>query len=147
MTPGAWHTAGIQSHTHTHPAHKHTHAPTHTRPHTHAPTHTHAHTHIPLTHTHAHTHARTHTLAHNVSLLPTFCRGEAGPAWSDVPNGSGMQWGGANWGERVAWVHRHLLESATKANLQVIFLLSWLSIPSGFLVVFEKPNRSSFTFT
>ncbi len=23
----------------------------------------------------------------------------------------------------------------------------WLSIPSGFLVVFEKPNRSSFTFT
>ncbi len=27
------------------------------------------------------------------------------------------------------------------------FLLLWLSIPSGFLVVFEKPNRSSFTFT
>jgi hypothetical protein len=26
-------------------------------------------------------------------------------------------------------------------------LLLWLSIPSGFLVVFEKPNRSSFTFT
>ncbi len=28
-----------------------------------------------------------------------------------------------------------------------LFLLLWLSIPSGFLVVFEKPNRSSFTFT
>jgi hypothetical protein len=27
------------------------------------------------------------------------------------------------------------------------FLLLWLSFPSGFLVVFEKPNRSSFTFT
>ncbi len=27
------------------------------------------------------------------------------------------------------------------------FLLLWLSIPSGFLVVFEKPNRSSFTLT
>ncbi len=26
-------------------------------------------------------------------------------------------------------------------------LLSWFSIPSGFLVVFEKPNRSSCTFT
>jgi hypothetical protein len=25
------------------------------------------------------------------------------------------------------------------------FLLLWLSIPSGFLVVFEKPNRRSFT--
>ncbi len=47
-------------------------------------------------------------------------RGEAGPAWSDVPNGSGMQWGGANWGERVAWVHKHLLDSATKANVQVL---------------------------
>jgi hypothetical protein len=28
-----------------------------------------------------------------------------------------------------------------------LFLLLWLSIPSGFLVVFEKPNRSSSTFT
>ncbi len=28
-----------------------------------------------------------------------------------------------------------------------LFLLLWLCIPSGFLVVFEKPNRSSFTFT
>jgi hypothetical protein len=28
-----------------------------------------------------------------------------------------------------------------------LFLLLWLRIPSGFLVVFEKPNRSSFTFT
>ncbi len=28
-----------------------------------------------------------------------------------------------------------------------LFLLLWLSIPSGFLVVFEKPSRSSFTFT
>jgi hypothetical protein len=26
-------------------------------------------------------------------------------------------------------------------------ILQWLSIPSGFLVVFEKPNRSSFTCT
>jgi hypothetical protein len=28
-----------------------------------------------------------------------------------------------------------------------LFLLLWLSIPSGFLVVFQKPNRSSFTST
>ncbi len=27
-----------------------------------------------------------------------------------------------------------------------LFLLLWLSIHSGLLVVFEKPNRSSFTF-
>ncbi len=58
------------------------------------------------------------------ACFPFLCvfvtgRGEAGPAWSDVPNGNGMQWGGANWGERVSWVHRHLLDSATKANLQV----------------------------
>jgi hypothetical protein len=45
-------------------------------------------------------------------------RGQSGPAWSDIPNGSGAQWGGANWGERVAWVHSHLLSSSRKANLQ-----------------------------
>jgi hypothetical protein len=36
-------------------------------------------------------------------------------------------------------------ETAPKGSQ--LFLLLWLSIPSGFLVVFEKPNRSSFTFT
>jgi hypothetical protein len=34
---------------------------------------------------------------------------------------------------QVTWPHSH------------IFLLLWLSIPSGFLVAVEKPNRSSFT--
>ncbi len=29
----------------------------------------------------------------------------------------------------------------------LLFLLLWRSIPSGFLVEFEKPNRSSFTFS
>ncbi len=32
-------------------------------------------------------------------------------------------------------------------NARQLFLLLWLSVPSGFLVVLEKPNRSSFTFT
>jgi hypothetical protein len=39
--------------------------------------------------------------------------------------------------------HAHALA----ASLWALFLLLWLSIPSGFLVVFEKPIRSSFTFT
>ncbi len=37
-------------------------------------------------------------------------------------------------------------EQVVRACAHESFLLSWLSIPSGFLVVFEKPNRSSFTF-
>ncbi len=42
------------------------------------------------------------------------------------------------------------LESSPLKHLSVpvvIFLLLWLSVPSGLLVVFEKPNRSSFIFT
>jgi hypothetical protein len=33
----------------------------------------------------------------------------------------------------------------THGSVVVFFLLLWLSVLSGFLEVFEKPNRSSFT--
>ncbi len=37
-------------------------------------------------------------------------------------------------------------KASPEEELHLVLLL-WLSIPSRFLVVFEKPNRSSFTFT
>jgi hypothetical protein len=45
-------------------------------------------------------------------------------------------------GETFVWVP---CRAATLPSSPLLLL--WLSIPSGFLVVFEKPNRSSFTFT
>ncbi len=48
-----------------------------------------------------------------------------------------------------AHTHKHLrapVHTLTPCPLHT-FLLLRLSIPSGFLVVFEKPNRSSFTFS
>jgi hypothetical protein len=147
-----------------------THAPTPTRTRTRNPTHTHAHMHeIPRKRTCARTqsHINTHYYTINTHQhTRTSARMDRWACTATCSSGDSLRTLGASENPRVPddsrATQRHMALQTCSGDVGYAswrtdlftnllahdaHMLLWLSIPSGFLVVFEKPNRSSFTFT